>query len=766
MHILLKVIFFVFLSVVSTQANEKISLQLLWKHQFEFAGFYIAKEKGLYEKAGLDVHIKEYDFGMNIVSDVLNGQADIGIGRSSLVLDKLNGIDITLLSTLYQNSPYVLISKKREDLQSVNDFKNKKIMLSDAASVAAISSLMQIHQIKDNDYIKVPHSFNIHDLIDDKVDLMTIYLSNEPHELQEKGIEYTIFDPKDEGFSFYADILFTSNTYLKKNKNNIHTFQEISRMGWEYAFSNIEETVDLILQKYNSQNKTREALLFEAHSLKKLAYDENNQFGLLDELRIKEIANIYRLLGMTKKTNEHLKDFVYKKENIFERIFRWEVFLTLLLLVVIGISLTLYRQYTLKKQNKLLEDAVNEKTASLLEYTKKLEESEKELQSLNQNLELKIQERTQSLEIATRAKSDFLANMSHEIRTPLNGIIGFIDILYKAEKDAKKSEQLTIVKESGNLLLHIINDILDFSKIESNKMSIEKIPVNLHDIFTHVVDLFFSKAKERDINIQLTIDKGLPLQSLGDSTRLKQILSNLLSNAIKFSYEHTQIQVNISYLEDEDKLYCEVIDEGKGISPEHSKNIFRSFEQADSSVTRIHGGTGLGLSISKSLVELMGGEIGLESELEKGSKFYFTIKLFEVLESIHVSPIESVEDIKFSGKVLIVEDNKTNQMLLSMLLDDLELDIDVANDGLEAVEAVKKETYDVILMDENMPNMNGKEATKIIRSLESSKDTPIIAVTANALKGDKEKFLASGMNDYIAKPIDADELTIILSKYL
>ena len=757
MNIFFKLTFLLSIITLSLFSSEKISLQLLWKHQFEFAGFYIAKEKGFYKDVHLDVELKEYNFGTDIVEDVLNGTSDFGIGRSSLVLSKLKGKDIVLLNALYQNSPYVLISKKRPDLQTIKDFKDKKIMLSDdLESLAAISSMMKANNITSNDYTYIEHSFNIEDLINDKVDLITTYLSNEPFHLQEKNIEFTIFDPKDYGFNFYSDILFTSQKYLTLNSQKTLDFQEATLHGWHYAFNHIEETVELILQKYNPQNKSREALLYEAKVLKKLACMKKIPFGTLEETRVEEIANIYKLLGMSTQTNKSLKSLIYKPKNIIDFVqdISLEIFIALIVIIIISLFLGYYKQYILKKQNINLESIVDEKT--------------KELQLVNENLERTIHERTRELETALHTKSDFLANMSHEIRTPLNGIIGFVDILYKNEYDTQKQEKLKIIKESSHSLLTIINDILDFSKIESGKVQIEYLPIDIHHIFHHIVELFFDKANEKDISLILNIDKNVPLQTLGDSVRLKQVFSNILSNAIKFSDKKSEIVVNLTYLEDVNKLYCEVEDNGIGIASENIDAVFNFFEQADGSVSRLYGGTGLGLAISKSLVENMGGQIGVRSILGEGSVFHFTIKLFEVEDKTEIEETETqnIEDKKLQGLILIVEDNKTNQMLLSMILDDLDLDVDIANDGVEAVEAVQKREYNLILMDENMPNMNGKVATQIIRKTHSAQELPIVAVTANALKGDRETFIESGMNDYLAKPIDIDELTTVLYKYL
>ena len=337
----------------SLGADEKISLQLLWKHQFEFAGFYMAKEKGFYKDEGLELTIKEFDFGVNIVNDVMSRKTDIGIGRSSLVLNKLNGIDLVLLNALYQSSPYVLVSKERNDLQSVSDFIDKKIMLSDdLESVAAISSMMRIQNIKEDDYKNIPHSFNIDDLIEDKVDLITTYASNEPYYLKEKEIKYKVFDPKDYGFDFYADIIFSSEEYLLEKPENIEKFQAASLKGWEYAFNNIEETVELILSKYNTQNRTKEALIYEAKVLNGLAYKEDIPFGYIDKLRIHNIANVYRLLGLTNKSDEHLDGIIYQENSLYEMlksIFTLEVFMFISFVIFSVIFLSFYKQYILRK---------------------------------------------------------------------------------------------------------------------------------------------------------------------------------------------------------------------------------------------------------------------------------------------------------------------------------------------------------------------------------------------------------------------------------
>jgi len=752
----MKYILALLLIVSSLLSNEKISLQLLWKHQFEFAGYYMAKEKGFYKDVGLEIEIKEFKFGINIISDVLNGTSDIGISHSDVILEKLRGKKLLILNAMLQSSPYVLISQKRNDLRTIKDFKNKKIMISnDLEANAAISSMLKINDISKTDYITVKHTFNPEDITNNHADLQTAYISNEPYELKQKGIEIEIFNPRNYGFNFYDDISFTSLKCKYDHPESLKKFQEASLLGWKYAFNHIDETVDVILKQYNTQKKSKEALLYEANILKSLAMPNKVPLGNTEMSRIEEIANVYRLIGATNNSNEELEDIIFKPYNFLENL---KTFLTLkvifiiLLSVIIIIYLIIYRQNILKKQNLVLEDLINDKT--------------QELQEANQNLEDKVAQKTKKLELALNAKSDFLANMSHEIRTPLNAIIGFVDLLHKNEVDIDKLEKLEIIKESSHSLLYIINDILDYSKLENHKLELEHIDLEVKHTFEIVTKLFKQKAQEKNIEIVLNVDSKIPTHILGDAARIKQILSNLLSNAIKFSKKDSQVIIDVSCKEACKTLYCEVVDNGIGIDEKNYENIFHSFEQADSSVCRTYGGTGLGLAISRNLIECMGGEIGLISKIGEGSKFFFTIAIEKSLKMPEPLEQNTHTDAALQGKVLIVEDNKTNQLLLSMLIEELNLKFDIANDGLEAIEALKKQHYDIILMDENMPNMSGTQATIIIRNSDNLKDIPIIAITANALQGDKERFLKYGMTDYLAKPIDADELAIMLQKYL
>ena len=371
-------------------------------------------------------------------------------------------------------------------------------------------------------------------------------------------------------------------------------------------------------------------------------------------------------------------------------------------------------------------------------------------------------------EITSKFKSEFLANMSHEIRTPMNGILGFVERLEKHEKDLERLKQFNLIRSSGNTLLNIINDILDFSKIESGKLELEFHPMNIHAILLEATGIFGELLESKNINFIKNADELLPKCIMGDQVRLKQVIFNLLSNAIKFTPEGGTITIDAKYNEQTNSIYLGIKDTGIGIPQSKIEHIFEAFSQQDTSTTRKYGGTGLGLSIASSLVRKMGGELQVKSKVKEGSTFYFEIPVVECdNETVDEDNVTENQEITFSGHVLIVEDNKTNQMLLSMMLEDFGLSYDVANDGVEGLECFTKNKYDIILMDENMPNLNGVEASKQIRLMEHDNGfIPIVAVTANALSEDKQRFLDAGMDDYISKPYSEEDIVRVLKKYL
>jgi PAS domain S-box-containing protein len=368
----------------------------------------------------------------------------------------------------------------------------------------------------------------------------------------------------------------------------------------------------------------------------------------------------------------------------------------------------------------------------------------------------KAESATRIAEDAVKTKQQFLSNMSHEIRTPMNSIIGFTKVVLKTDLTIKQREYLTSIKMSGDALIVLINDILDLAKVEAGKMTFEKIPFQLMGSISAMLHLFETKILEKNLTLVTKFDNKIPRVLVGDPVRLNQIILNLVSNAVKFT-PSGKINVDVHLLnEDENKVTIEfaVTDTGIGIAADKIENIFENFQQASSGTSRLYGGTGLGLAIVKQLLEPQGGSISVISEINKGSTFSFILS-FQKTNAEVESDTEIVEldsEIK-NIKVLVVEDIALNQLLMKTLLDDFGFERDIANNGKIAIEKLKVKAYDIILMDLQMPEMNGFEATEYIRNTMKLK-IPIIALTADVTTVDLAKCKSVGMNDYIAKPID------------
>ncbi len=408
---------------------------------------------------------------------------------------------------------------------------------------------------------------------------------------------------------------------------------------------------------------------------------------------------------------------------------------------------------TMKNYSSQLEQEVADRTREISEKNDALQRGNRALVKAKEDAVRRA-----------RTRANFLASMSHEIRTPLNGVLGMLGLALESEKDQGQRNRLEIALNAGENLLGLLNDILDISKVEAGKLSLETIPFSMRELIDECTTLHRQQAEGKQIQLISETDPDLPACFLGDPTRTRQIINNLLGNAIKFT-DTGSVKVRPSWTGG--SLRIEVIDTGIGMSEQGLKSIFSPFSQADTGTTRLYGGTGLGLTLCRQLVEHMHGRILVDSS--KGAGTHFTVILPLAVAEADTRPqapeaiTERASDRPLS--ILLVEDNRVNQLVASGLLKKLGHRVDLAENGERALAALESRRYDIILMDCQMPVMDGFEATRAIRQNPEWADLPVIAVTANALQGDREHCLASGMNDYVTKPYQRDELRAIISRW-
>ncbi len=585
-------VFVVLLGLTGTApALEKVVLQLKWRHQFQFAGYYAAISQGYYRDAGLDVTLREAEPNEDPLENVLDGKAQYGVGTSNVMVARAEGKPVVVLAVIYQHSPFVLLVSESSNAKDLHDLAERPIMMEpDAAELIAY---FQNEGIDPKKLHVIAHSFDVRDLISGKAAAMSAYSTDEPYHMKHMGAEYLVFTPRAGGIDFYGDNLYTTDAEIKAHPERAKAFLEASLKGWRYALQHREEMVDLILKNYN-RGKTREQLEFEAEETVRLVHPELIEVGYINPGRWQSIAQTYETLGMIPK-DFSLDGFIYERNPHLD--LRWLYWLVAALalaaIVALGWTALTWRW--------------------------------------NQRLRREAEARRKAEEIAraeSAMKSRFVAVLAHEVRAPLAGIISSLYLHRNSPSDAEREETLDIAESSSQNLLHLIDQMLDHAKLDAGRVELEHLPVAVRPFVKELAALFKALAGDKGLAIREEIAAGVPETITTDPTRLRQILSNLLSNAVKFTTAGS-VTFFVSAEKDQQagkwRMIFSVRDTGPGLTKEQISRLFEPYAQADASIRRQYGGTGLGLLISSQLASLLDGKITVESEVGKGAEFTLTI---------------------------------------------------------------------------------------------------------------------------------------------
>lgn len=569
---------------ISLFATQKVVLQLNWLNQFQFAGYYMAKELGYYKDAGLDVEIKEFTPDTNILSVIPKKQADFAIGHSSILINKINGEDIVALGAIYQESPMVLLTRDDTNITMIADLKNKKIMLTnDAIDMASVLAMLSSKGLTRKDIKVVSHSFNLEDLIDKKIDAMASYVSNEPIRMKDRGIGYRVFNPKDYGFHFYGDILFASSAYIKNNPRTTKDFYEATMKGWAYAFDNITQTAEIINKHYNTQHKTLIQLIKEGESLKHLAYKKDTPLGYLDKDQLNDIVKIYKVLGMVTKDLD-CDSFIYEYNHPTELAFKLQykdiVYIVFISIFVIVSLIFILLFISLKKE------WIHTKNHLKQIITQQKEEIDK------QNRVIMIQSKMAAL-------GEMLSNIAHQWRQPLN-IISLHTVKLETSLlfgvDIQKEDILKISNEINFQTQYLSQTIDDFKNYFSSNME-SLAHFYIKDAIDRVNELTKESFKSNNISMILSAQD---CRVSSNENLFIQALVNIYNNAkdVMVEKQGRNCYFFIDIKCNAKEVVITLKDSGGGIKQDILEKIFEPY------FTTKHKskGTGLGLYITYTII--------------------------------------------------------------------------------------------------------------------------------------------------------------------
>ena len=600
----LKLLFLVIFLNINLYSKDltKVTIQLSWFDQFQFAGYYMAKEQGFYKDAGLDVQILPFSLGMNIPKMVNDGDVDFAIGRENLILEKAKYPKIIALAAIFQATPLVLLTTKDSGIDSFNKFENKKLMRTkDDGSEVSIKAMLASSKIDVKSIAQVEHSHNIYDLIEKRVDIISAYTSKAPYILQKEQIKYNIFYPKDYGFDMYSDFLITNIDKYNNDYNVVEKFKKASLKGWEYAYNNIEKSVDIIFEKYNTQNLSKDELIFEANELKKLSYLNDNKLGDMKQEKVQRIYDLYNVMGYINNEfkidnfigydkKSRLEKWLYLK---FEEHFGLSLLWKILLIIFIIIGIFVYRQYFIIKLNKRLKNLVNIKTNRLKIMNKKLATRIKKELDKHQEKDRILAQQQKMV-----AMGQMIENIAHQWRQPLS-------VISTSASGLKLKKQLNILEDEE--LIKSIDKIVDTAKYLSDtiddfryffKPQKDKTKFSLAKNIEKSLSFLEATLKENSIKVEFEYED---IDIIAYETELMQVFINIISNS-KDAFIEKKIKdrvIFISIKKFPNRILIEIKDNAGGVEEDILDKVFEPYF----TTKHQYSGTGIGLYMSNQIIK-------------------------------------------------------------------------------------------------------------------------------------------------------------------